>query len=95
MKINILSYLLDVGSVILGKGDTQNFRFLNPSKYQLRQFSQGVFDVKTFRTNNINVNPEKIPKLAPDQETKLQWHFTAKRNPKVQQSVQFKKEVVV
>jgi hypothetical protein len=36
MKINILSYLLDVGSVILGKGDTQTFKFYNPSKYTLR-----------------------------------------------------------
>ena len=36
MRINLLTYLLDVGSVILGKGDTQTFRFLNPSKHNLK-----------------------------------------------------------
>ena len=71
MKINIMNYLLDVGSVILGKGDTQTFRFLNPSKYNLKQFAQGIFDSKTFRANNILINPEKIPRLAPDQDTKI------------------------
>lgn len=66
MKIEVMSYLLDVGSVILGKGDTQSFHFLNPSNYNLRQFAQGLFDPKTFRSHNIIITPEKVPKIAPE-----------------------------
>lgn len=77
-NINIATYTCDFGNVVVGATKKKSFRFTNTGRLPIN-FG---FDKKILGNYGINIEPDKVQKLAPNQSVLFNVVYATRKNAK-------------
>jgi Abnormal spindle-like microcephaly-assoc'd, ASPM-SPD-2-Hydin len=77
-NINIANYCCDFGNVVVGATKKRSFRFTNTGRLPINF----AFDKKILANYGINIEPDKVQKLAPNQSVLFNVVYATRKNAK-------------